>query len=221
MGFIERLIQEEATKAQQLSAQSEAQERERLQREVSEQGYKARRRKQAEDFHQESGVGAKVNELIEFLERSTIPVEARREHDGFYEDYIHYVGREHGGFPSDWEVDEIFRFGGRSSECSPRCYLPISIQKDPNSIANVVHWDYMKPKGYGTIKCLYKYLVVETNPDGVILFHGGFLGSTALQLFQWRTEYKEQIFDKALERAFKRPKLHKYSFYRVEPVCCG
>lgn len=209
MGFIERLRQEEAAKAlreqQRLRAQLEAEEKERLQRETAEKERRAQRRQQAERFREESGVGIAVAKLCEVLATPTIPI-------------------VHAGTASDWgQGPEYTEYVGRGNSSGPTSAgnLPIS-QKDSDSVFDIVLWDatshnYAEAKRHGGFSHhSEKYIAVESCPDGTIVFHGGWFVSTTIRITEWRTNAKEQIFDKALEKAYTHPGVHGYSVRHVK-----
>lgn len=210
MGFIERLRQEQGASAlreQQLKAQQEAQERERLQRQAAENERRAKRKEQAERFREESKVGNVVTELSNFLATPTIPVIRVSTYDGMYSEYTEFIGR------------------GSSSGPTSAGSLPVS-QKDQDSVFDIVQWDaelngHSKSKVLGSYSHYStKYIAVESCPDGVIYLHGGWGGSTTIRATQWRTSDKEQIFDKALERAYKNPGIHRYKLWN-KPIDSG
>ena len=204
MGFIERLEQEEITKTQQLRVGQEAWERDRLQKEAIERGRRAVRKEQAEKFREESRVGVAVARLGEFLTRPTIPYQTYETHDGFQDLVTKYRGRGFSKGPITSAGD-----------------LPVH-QNDPDSVFDTAVWDAAYTKGFifpTQTNKLYeansyseKYIAVESCPDGAIVFHAGWLGSTTIRMQEWRTRDKEQLFDKALERAFKNPGFYKRPF---------
>ncbi len=51
-----------------------------------------------------------------------------------------------------------------------------------------------------------KYIVIESRPEGTIVVHGGLFGSTTLPLSEWQDN--PEIQEKALERAYKHPRLN-------------
>ncbi len=212
MGFIERLRQEQTAKLlteQQLKALQEVSEAEKLQREAVEKERRALRRQQAERFREESRVSDEVAKLGEFLAAPTIPVIRRGNitDGGDGPEYTEYVGRG-------------------SYQPLSRADFPNS-QKDPDSVFDTVRWDnkhagYTHPKHGGSSYSNYseKCIAVESCPDGTIVFHGGFWASTTIRASEWRTKDKEQIFDKALEKAYKNPGVNLYSV-SYEPARIG
>lgn len=94
------------------------------------------------------------------------------------------------------------------------------ILKDPDSLIDTASWDEVY-RGTSQIGYTYyrnysrKCIAVETCPDGNIVFHGGLFGSTTIRVTEWRSNEKEQLFDKALKKAYKHPENYRYS--RQEP----
>lgn len=200
MGFIERLEQEEAIKAQQKSAQQETRERDRLQREANERERRAQRKQLAEKFREESKVGEVVEALGRFLAKPTIAYLTGGYRDGSWEEKTEHKGRGSSSGPVS-EID-----------------LPVS-RKDPDSVFDVARWDEVYLNGKTVVRFLSEanhrseaYLAAESCPDGTIVFHGNCLGSTMIRATEWRSKEKEQIFDKALEKAFRHPGCHKRPF---------
>lgn len=94
---------------------------------------------------------------------------------------------------------------------------------DPDSVFEWAQWD-IKHCGNSGVKSGWnehfseKYIAVETCPNGTIVFHGGWRSSTTIPLTKWRdNKNRELIFDKALEKAFKNPKIHRFSVYHYSP----
>ncbi len=197
MGLVERLRREvaELQLRQQLKDQPDAKrEAEKFQKENIERERHAQREQQAENFRKESEVGDAVERLGFFLESTQV---ARF---NFYSQSTEFVRR---GFSR-----------GPKSVVS----LPIS-RRDPDSVFDTVEWDhksdhssYRKGGGYYSHDS-NKYIAVESCPDGRIVFHAGWFGSTTLQLTKWRTQDKEQILDKALDKAFNHPGVNKSSLW--------
>lgn len=183
MDFTERLRQEtaEALNEQQLKAQQEAEEKERLESEAAiEKEQHSERRQQAEDFREESGVSVAIKKLGEFLK---------------------YSGRG----SSNTDLGNIVH------------YTPV----DPDSVFDSVEWDkeekhhYSNSPGYGGSPSPFfseKFFVVETCPDGRIMFGRG---RTTIQVEEWRSK-KRDIFDAALEEAFRNPYTNKYRIERKD-----
>lgn len=223
MGFIERLRQDEVVEAlrkQQLRAQQEAKEAEKLQREAIEAKRRALRRQQAEKFQEESEVSLAVDELVKYLETPIIPIVHTGTYDGLDSSYTEYVGRGSRGLHSKY-TEFITSDGQRS----PSYGFPFH-QRDPDSVFDTVHWD---TESLGSSKARVrgsdshyseKYTAVETCPDGTIVFHASWLGSTTIKATEWRTKDKKQLFDKALEKAYKNPGVNKYSVWN-KPVEYG
>jgi len=203
MGFVEGLrhqLAAESLRKQQLITQREVKEREKLQREAIEQERRAQRRQQAEDFRKESTVDAVVAELGEFLATPTVPTTIRTTisdgGDG-YEDG--FTGR------------------GSSSVGLGRVNLA---PKDPDSVFDSAEWDskytgstHLKYEGGNDSHYSENSIAVETCPDGTIIFHAGWFGSTTIQVEKWRGNDRKNIFDKALERAYRNPGTNNYSIH--------
>ncbi len=214
MGFVEGLrhqLAAESLRKQQLITQREVKEREKLQREAIEQERRAQRRQQAEDFRKESTVDAVVAELGEFLATPTVPTTIRTTisdgGDG-YEDG--FTGR------------------GSSSVGLGRVNLA---PKDPDSVFDSVEWDsklidsaewdrrhtyidtHLRDKGRNYSHYSEKFIAVETYPDGTIIFHAGWFGTTTIQVEKWRGNDRTSIFDKALEKAYRNPGTNNYSIH--------
>lgn len=203
MRFVEMLRQKLALETQaqeQLTKQLEVEERERYQRrlqgEAVERARHEQRRRQALEFREKSRVGITVTELGRFLAIPTIPVRRIS-----YED-----GKEIG-----FSEEHIGR--GSSSGLLYTTELPI-LRKDPDSIFDIARWDKVKTgtlsDGKGGFYTHYpeKYIVVETCPDGTIVFHAGSRSSTTIPVVELRTNDKEQILDEALKKAFNDPGHH-------------
>lgn len=119
------------------------------------------------------------------------------------------------------KLDEfIARFKRRGSREKPTSVgdLPVS-QRDPDSVLDIALWDGVYTSGSSEVRVLVnathyseKYIAVESCPDGTIVFHGNWRGSTTIRETEWRSEDKEQIFDRALEKAFKHPGFYKRPF---------
>ncbi len=88
-----------------------------------------------------------------------------------------------------YQVNYFESRGRRVSEKEFKYKTP----KDPDSVFDTVCWDTRN------------YIAVESCPDGTIVFHGGWLGSTTIPVIEWRIPEKDQVFDKALERAYHNP----------------
>lgn len=97
---------------------------------------------------------------------------------------------------------------------------PVTSQENSDSVCEGVAWDKVynvtSKKGYSYYENYSnKYITVETCPDGNIIFHGGLFGSTTVGPAVWRNnKSKEMIFEKALEKAFSRPGVHRSSVYQ-------
>ncbi|TSC90187.1 MAG: hypothetical protein G01um10145_291 [Microgenomates group bacterium Gr01-1014_5] len=215
MGFIEEIRQKEANKEQreaQLRAGQAAREVKWLQNANRENERCAQRRKQAEKFRQESGVGLAIDELIAFLEIPTIPVVRSRDNDGFTESYTEYVGRGTRGLPRP----PVVRINDSFQDSYSRGIDEVDLQqRDPESVLDIVHWDVVsrgQKSVYGSYSTedSYKYIAAESCPDGTFIFHGGFLASTTKRLNEWRTRDREQIIAAALAKAFEHPRIHRY-----------
>lgn len=203
MSFIEKLRQQqaaEALRAQQIKDQQEATVKERQQRETAERERHAQRKKQAERFQGESGVSLAVKELGKFLATPTIPVVRQN----FSVDYV--VRGSSYGYVSSVES------------------LPIP-RNDPDSVFDIIEWDRKdhgsskdKKWGYNTHHSK-KLIAVEFCPNGTIVFHAGW-ASTNVPLERWRAKDREQIFDQALERAYRNPINHRYKIWH-EPSSHG
>lgn len=204
MGFVEGLkhqLAAEVLRKQQLITQQEAKERERLQRQAVEQERRAQRRQQAEDFRKESSVGAVVAELGGFLATPTIPITVR-------------TTVSDGG--NAYEEGSTGR--GFSSVGLGRINL---VPKDPDSVFDSAEWDskyigftHLKYGGGNDSHYSEKFIAVETCPDGRIIFHAGWLGSTTIRVGEWRGNDRKDIFDKALEKAYRNPGTNKYSIHQ-------
>lgn len=211
MSFVERLRQEDLAKAQskqRLEAQQEAIKKERLKAEEAERERHAQRIQIAERFREESGVGNAVAKLIEYLSTPTIPVTRTSFSDGIHDSWIEYVGRGSSGIRKKTRLKGFLRIGSTVTSYSED-YFPFS-QRHPDSVFDTVHWD---TADLGHSLHSEKYIAVETCPDGTIVFYAGWIGSTTIGLEKWRTGNKEQLFEKALEKAYKHPGINKYSVW--------
>lgn len=199
MGFVEKLKQDlvlAAQRAVQQAAQEqaarEAREKARLQAEAIEQKRIAQGRQLANGFRLESGVGAAVAKLGEFLATPTIPVTGSDSCDGLSCSWTKLIGRGSSN-------GSIYNGG---SDC----------------VFDEVSWDRTEltsTKG-GTILGWDEYfsikrIRVQTCPDGTIRFHAGWGGSSTIRLEQWRCSKREEILDRALEKAFKNPLVDRES----------
>lgn len=190
MNFIERLRQElvvEKQKEAQKTAQQEAIEKARFQKETDERERRVKRKEQSEKFREESGVSQVVDKLANFFSsqiREVIYIATDSDHHTY-----EYTRQE--------------RRGGRVRE-NEFAYIPCP--GDSDSIYDVVHWDGKK------------YIDVESCPDGTIVFHGDRKGSTTIRTTEWRNKEKEQLFDKALEKAYNSPKIRlSHPFHELLP----
>lgn len=208
MRFIERLKQEDAARVQreqQLEAQQEAAKMARIQKEADERERRAKRRQLAERFREESGVGNAVAKLGEYLSTPTIPITRSSFSDGIHDSWTDYIGR------------------GSSSANTYAGDLPIR-QRDPDSTFDTATWDakdlrrWKKGTGGSYEYFTEKYIAVETCPDGTIVFHASWSGSTTIETAKWRTGNKEQLFDKALEKAYNNPGDHQYTVWHEQQL---
>lgn len=115
-------------------------------------------------------------------------------------------------------LGEFLGCRGSSSGPVSETDLPIS-RIDPDSVLDLARWDKDYLNGRTSVlylseatDCSETYIAAESCPDGTIVFHGNWLGSTTIRAKKWRSTEKEQIFDKALEKAFRHPRSYKYPF---------
>lgn len=177
MGFFERLKQGEAARIlreQQSREEQKAQEEIRFQQETIKREHRDQRRKEAELYRTTTGVGLLVAKLGEFLATPTLS-------------YMRAISIESGTLMEEQLFGRGYSSGPVNSDG-----LPIS-QKDPDSVFDVASWDETKNgfvrRGYQSYeKHTRKYLVVESCPNGTIIFYGdGRSGSTILTQMEWRT----------------------------------
>ena len=182
MGFIERLKEQalvDALKEQQIKLQSKTAERERLQTKAAETEHRAQRKRQAENFRQESGVGAVVAELGEFFKEF-----GRGSSSSDLGNIVHYTPVDHDSvFDSvEWDKEEKHHYSASAGWWFENSHLHSTFFSE-------------------------KYIVVETCPDGKIIFGRG---RTTIQVKEWRGKNKRGIFDTALENEYNNPKINKY-----------
>lgn len=82
--------------------------------------------------------------------------------------------------------------------------------RDGDSVAFSVTWGWhfnssREVSGSG------KYFAIETCPDGAIVFHASWLGSSSVSQEKWRNNKK--LLEVALERAYNRPRIHSWRYY--------
>lgn len=179
-----RFIERLKEEEKQIKARQKAEEEEGLRRRVAEEERSKQRTKQAERFREESRVGLLVTELGKILKTSG---------------RLSRESRRQGGSKTDL---------GLATD--------LINQRDPDSVFDLVAWD--KKEGGRYNGYAENYIVVESCPDGSIVFHGGWykssFESTTIQPTEWRTQNKEQIFNEALEKAFKNPVHFSYDYPR-------
>lgn len=105
-----------------------------------------------------------------------------------------------------WRRTVMNKFNYTGVHASPPDSLK---QKDPDSVFDTLYWDETVRSTSGYIHRSAKCIAVETCPDGVIVFHGGWFGSTIILPTNWRIENKEQLFDRALDKAFNHPRIQR------------
>lgn len=195
MGFIESLRQQKEVearatqqKAHELAMAKQAEEAARQQREAQEEKFHNQRKQQAERFREESGVGAMVYELAKFMAPPTPP------------SFGPLDGRTVG-----------YRSGSAGAEIYHNGFLQDRRPADPDSVFDTISWD--KKSHYKKDYESEKFISVETCPDGKIIFHAGWFGSTTIPLEKWRSNNRESIFDSALEKAYNHPGTNRYTSY--------
>lgn len=92
--------------------------------------------------------------------------------------------------------------------------------KDIDSVGCFVGWDWhsnYSQRVYGinyafpqVVSGSGKYFVIETCPDGTIVFHAGWFGSSTIPLKKWQND--KGILEVALERAYNCPKIHSWRY---------
>lgn len=55
-----------------------------------------------------------------------------------------------------------------------------------------------------------KYFVIETTPDGIILFHADWLGLSSIPRERWQDN--KEVLESALEKAYNHPKIHSWRY---------
>lgn len=200
MGFVERLRQEataDLERQEQLRDQRQAQEIVDAERKAAKKKVSDQRTLNAQRFREESGVYKVVKKLGEFLAIPTIPISVPLGGEG--------------------ELSTLIGRGGYN-QFMPGENYPVSL-KDPDSILDTVSWDntHCGTSRQGSVyynNTSEKHIIVETCPDGTIVFHGCWFGSTTIRASKWQNKapkVREQIFDKALEKAFNHPIICKSS----------
>lgn len=112
----------------------------------------------------------------------------------------------------------------RSTESSIRRGEEVSYSpKDPDSVDDKIKWGFEYHSysrtydGYHNFEarswCDRKSIVVETCPDGTIVFHAGRGAASTIKLKEWRSPKKEQLFERALEKAFRNPGITSEKLY--------
>lgn len=234
MAFIERLRQQKEVAAlarsqqdSELAAAKQAEDYTQQQRDTQEREFHQQRRQEAEAFRQESGVGLLVVELGRFLIEERRADTILKQNSALIElPSPHTYSNIHGdeGFRErlGYTVAPLYDDWGYRSITYPSS---ISLS-DKESVFDIVMWDFKNVVGQrecrdGTFDGAFseaeqRFLAVETRPDGNIAFHAGWLGTGSIKESQWRgSNKKNDIFDKALEKAFKHPGTHRFKYRYV------
>lgn len=210
MGFIEKLKQrlEAEAQARQLREESlrfakQTEETARIQRESKEAEIHTQRRKQAEAFEQESGIGVLLEEL-----RRLVSMDNSKQWP---------KGRQRISPPMSWD-DYVYRNAYEYDSGIAQTYhegtnqLGSTIKLfDTDSIYDVIRWDDGEEKvvkDYSThervnriVHHSRKYIGVETSPDGDIVFH--FKTRKSVPRSAWKDN--REILESALGEAYGRP----------------
>lgn len=215
MGFIENLrhrleaeMQAKQQREESLRLARQADETDRIQKEAREKERHDQRRRQAEAFNQESRMGMLLDELIELVKMDSL----KKSPKGIQR-ILPVTSRGSIDQVSNYDSDEIRAL---QSAIKPR---------DPDSIYDVIRWDdgqvrvakdyssrEAKRSGQGINQILHhfrKFIGIETNPDGDIIFHHQSRQSIP------RTAWKDNrdILEAALGEAYGR---HRPAIYIME-----
>lgn len=207
MGFIERLRQKleaEALTRQQrenaLSVAKQAEEIVRLQTVKAERELHRQRREQAKIFRDQSGVASLMAELGKLLISQRIPGMSPPTTDS---EGIRMDGPQPGLVPKG-----SVRLNKDPSDFAIGDFRPHEV--DIDSVLDIAEWDKkMEMEMDGFVRSVsYKYLVVETNPDGAIKFYS----SRCTRVSQPEWQKSKDVLDSALEKAFAFQRTHKENF---------
>jgi len=202
MGLVERLKQEKAEEAakvlheQQLKAQQKAEE---LQAEAIERDRRAQRKQQAERFREESGVGSLIQEVKEIVSGS-----------GYEKiDIKGVLNLEDPDSAYDFIVwgSTVIRIGKEE---------PYVYELEKGTGRRISTWGepYVYRLGTSTgrrrlVDYDGKFIVVESQPNGNILFHGN--EKTEVLVQDWKNN--KSVLGSALEKSYDSPGFMYYSKY--------
>lgn len=199
MGYIEKIRQQEELRSRQLAQQHVATQASEVREAGRVNNGKTHRALLAQQYRQQSGVEAAIDELARYLE-APIPYEVPYDNGERLGTEIKYTSR---GRRRLLGVDEYK-------------------QADRDSVVDAVTWDgrVLSKKDYvssSVTQSEYKLLVIESCPDGTIIFNGGrswlpSSGGSTIRLDDWRVFNREEIIAKALTRAFEHPLIRKATF---------
>lgn len=215
MGFIERLRQRITVDNQryQQSLIHKATERDaQRQEEEKEKEFHKKRLQQAFGFRKDSGIGDLVAELDRILKEAKVPgMVADPNHSGEGESYPVEGFVDRGDVRGPMTLYGIYGYD-KEKDAKYTGIAPI-VPTDVDSVFDEASWDKKTIKEgvrgpYGlwdNIEC--RLLVIETCPDGNLIFHAGKRKTITEQ--EWRNN--KGILDHALEQAFNNPKVHRYT----------
>lgn len=196
MNFIDRLTEQERSTAEAEKIRLAKLEAKELIRNQAEQQRIRQSRAIAQAVYSDSGINNLLKQLVIYLKRPTVPYNVFTNVDGLGETTVQYKGRGAEGLPKD---------------------SPGLEQQYPYSVVKAVHWDEVISGLYQEVHT-YNYLAVVANPNGSIEFLGEpndrwdsrVGGSSTFSLMEWRFPRKLAVFDYALEKAFRNPRIHTF-----------
>lgn len=187
MGFIEEFRQE-----------VESKEKQRLEQQAAEQANKRERNNHAKTFRQESGVGVLAEEFARLLKvdnRLTVSAHGI----GFREGYALWSEKEnitpHPQLKS-MDVDSVFeQFLFDKTKTVEEIYAGYGLYYDDR------YYDVYYNKGF----------LIETRPDGLIVFYG----HTEISVPNQTWSLDKRTLENAMEQTFKAPFIQETKYYRT------
>lgn len=154
-----------------------------------EDAFHRQRRDQAANFQLENGIGVLISEFSNLLKASSIP------------DFdLSYIGVQRPVLPQK----PLFITGSLDES-----------SLDPDSSLEIATWGKInlgirKGAGYKLFDLIQQmFLVVETRPDGNIIFHA--YKKVTIPTKRWRN--KKDVLELALEQSFRKPGMYEYAYY--------
>lgn len=214
MGFIETLRQQKEADAQarnqreaELSRKRKIEDETRQQRETQEREYHQQRKQQAHAHFQESQAESLVTALAEVVQGHCRGYPTSGRYDSVWTSKI---DQSQGQLPSLAKDSDSVSFGIIWDQVKNRSRsAPIPLGDHAREHGSMKKWDELEAK----------FIEVETQPDGDIIFHAN--RDIKVPVQKWKSN--NTLIEDALEQAYNNPRHQRYNgnFYSYHPDSGG